>query len=1068
MDAMRRAVAGLLLWALVGAAASGAAAAERVRIRAGEHDGFGRIVFDWDKPAGHRASIAGGRLTIVFDRPFEGDLAAIRGHLEDYLSDPRLDGTGKRFTAKLKGAYRVRSFVNDASVVIDLVALRSRPAATRKITVRGGEHRGFGRAVFDWPVPVGYRAQKEGGTLIIRFDQPASFDFGPFRNDDPPQFGKVETRPAGNGVMAVFAVAPDARIRHFRDGTRVVVDVLGSPAPEARAPPPPPSKTASPPIVLRPLPPPGKAARPKSVKSGQPPTFRPLVSVDVERADGGVVAHFNWLKPLHAAIFRRGASVWLVFERDARVDLGGLRVAGRDLISDARQVPVDGRSVLQFTIAEHIDIAARRDGPAWVVTFGGRTGSAAREHDIALALDAAAPTGTAVKLAFMGDPIFTEFRDPVIGDVLRLLLTEVSGQGHKDHQRFVEFEILDSPLGLAVLPLSDRLAVRRTGRFVAINGEGPLAVTQGNGPSGRPGAPERVSPLGGFWKWGSELSGDYIRDRQELMRQILVAPVETRNRARIDLAKFDIVHGFTAEAAGVLDITARQEPSDEERVEIEGLSAIVSFLLGQYGEAADLLNGSRFRNLPAARPWQAAIAAARGDWRTAYERFRETDAEIAGLPPRLARRLDLSAIEASLAVDDLEDAERRIDTLAVVELSPRERESLDYLRGFLLKKSNKLRPALDIWRGLALSKDRRIRARAKLAAINAEREAGRIGAEEAVERLEGLSFAWRGDSFEFDRIVAVAALYAEIGEYRRALSNYRRAASYFGKVEGSERVAEAMSGLFRKLYLDGEADKMEPVTALAVYREFRELTPAGREGDEMIRRLAERLVAVDLLGDAAKLLEEQIEYRLVGEEKARVGARLAAIRLLDRNPDAALAALESSAAKGISAPVRRERLYLRTQALTRLDRGKDALALLDGDKGRDADVLRLAIRWRENSWVEAARIARRLLKDELSRPANAAIDEDLARFATIWAVAAALSGDAPALDRLRQTFWSRMETSKSAYFDAFRAIVGRDLADMEDFRTLAQRAGGLSDFQAFLEGYRSRKDAVKAAGRTGG
>jgi hypothetical protein len=56
---------------------------------------------------------------------------------------------------------------------------------------------------------------------------------------------------------------------------------------------------------------------------------------------------------------------------------------------------------------------------------------------------------------------------------------------------------------------------------------------------------------------------------------------------------------------------------------------------------------------------------------------------------------------------------------------------------------------------------------------------------------------------------------------------------------------------------------MPPVEALALFYDFIELTPIGPDGDEMIRRMADRLVGVDLLGPAAKLLE------LSGDQAAR-------------------------------------------------------------------------------------------------------------------------------------------------------------------------------------------------------
>ena len=85
---------------------------------------------------------------------------------------------------------------------------------------------------------------------------------------------------------------------------------------------------------------------------------------------------------------------------------------------------------------------------------------------------------------------------------------------------------------------------------------------------------------------------------------------------------------------------------------------------------------------------------------------------------------------------------------------------------------------------------------------------------------------------------------------------------------------------FQALYLDGEADRLAPVTAIALYDEFKELTPAGARGDRMIQMLAERLVDADLLDRGAELLEAQVRFRLKDEDKARVGGRLAFIHVM--------------------------------------------------------------------------------------------------------------------------------------------------------------------------------------------
>ena len=85
---------------------------------------------------------------------------------------------------------------------------------------------------------------------------------------------------------------------------------------------------------------------------------------------------------------------------------------------------------------------------------------------------------------------------------------------------------------------------------------------------------------------------------------------------------------------------------------------------------------------------------------------------------------------------------------------------------------------------------------------------------------------------------------------------------------------------------------MPPIEALGLFYDFRELTPIGRRGDEMIRRLADRLVSVDLLDQAAELLQHQVDHRLQGGARAQVATRLAVVYLMNRKPDRALATLQ--------------------------------------------------------------------------------------------------------------------------------------------------------------------------------
>src|SRR6201999_4035733 len=98
----------------------------------------------------------------------------------------------------------------------------------------------------------------------------------------------------------------------------------------------------------------------------------------------------------------------------------------------------------------------------------------------------------------------------------------------------------------------------------------------------------------------------------------------------------------------------------------------------------------------------------------------------------------------------------------------------------------------------------------------------------------------------------------------------------------------------RALFLDGRADGLEPVQAVALWYEFKDLTPVGADGDLMVRKLARRLVDVDLLDQAADLLKYQVDNRLDGVAKAQVATDLATLYIMDRKPEAAIEALNGS------------------------------------------------------------------------------------------------------------------------------------------------------------------------------
>jgi hypothetical protein len=260
-----------------------------------------------------------------------------------------------------------------------------------------------------------------------------------------------------------------------------------------------------------------------------------------------------------------------------------------------------------------------------------------------------------------------------------------------------------------------------------------------------------------------------------------------------------------------------------------------------------------------------------------------------------------------------------------------------------------------------------------------------------------------------------------------------------------------MTEAFRKLHLAGAADSLPPLKALSLYDDFRELTPAGAEGDLMIQRLADRLVAVDLLDRAASLLAHQVRYRLKGEDRARIGAKLALIHLLDRNPKAALSALRNSFQPNLPYEIEDDRRRIRAKATMELGRFDDAIALLAGDVSREADLLRANIYWNTKDYSEAAKVLQRLAGDPLEK---GAYPEEQARYILSWAVALRLKRDEPGVKMLRDLYGLGMRESTLA--DAFAYISNASPGNASSIEEMSRRIAETDKFEAFLKNYRER------------
>ena len=1071
---------------------AGEAPPEAVVTRGWSNSSFGRLVFDWDAPVGFTARINGNQLQVTFERSLKTKLEESATKLSRYLSDLRLSESGRTVSGTLRGFYSLRSFSNENAVVVDLIpdaahaAMAEDPDAWLRrlavIPVRAGEHPGFGRLVFDWPSEVDYKLEREGKFVRIRFDQAARIDLSRLVAALPGRVLATTGETKKSEVYVALEVPPGAELRHFRDGTKVAVDIIAPAAPPKKAMEPqedapkasestkalPPASPATPvsaadepasPLslsknALRAQ----RAAELESRQSAKKFKDAPLVTIEAARRGAALDIDFNWRKPVSAAVYRRGDYIWVLFADRARLSIGSLAVIGEDMIDDIEQTDAGSISLLKMRAASHIMPTVKLNGTVWSLRLAPDRMTRPIDKPIEITSETDREGRSTLLLGARGLDRPHVFNDRIIGDVLRVYTVTHPGIGNRVARRLVDIEVLSSGVGLAVVPRRDDIRFVRSSAGLHVSAPAGLSVSLPGDVAGRKVEHKSEYFFSELANWTGGPVEKFEETKHQHLRRVLVAPKNQRNEARLNLARFYIANGMAADAMGVIEVALAQTPELEASPEVRALRGAAHFLLGHYALAAQEFDKPDLKSDPSIAPWRAGIAAARGDWLKAYQIIRDVRGIVTAMPGWLRTRFTIIGAEAALAVKDIDTAKPWLDGLRNSSLRPDDQQYLTFLNGHATRLEGKQGVARSMWRSVLDSSNRYVRAKAQFALVNSDLASGNIGPADAIKQLEALSFSWRGDSFEFDLNRRLGDIYADMGDYRTSLVRLRQAASNFQDVDGAEAIAEDMRKRFRKLFLEGGADTLEPVSALALYEEFRELTPPGTDGDEMIRKLADRLVKVDLLSEASRLLDHQVRFRLTGLERHRVGARLALIDLLNRNPEKALESLKVSDGSELPGVLELQRRYLQVRALAAAGNPDAALDLLSGDVSHDAELLRLELYWSASDWQKIAQTARRLVPQ---REASE-LSPQQADMVLRWAVAQTMEGDTASLIDLRDRFGAAME--KTIYGDAFKAIVGVEIGAVPDFEALVKRTGDLSNFQSFMAGYRDkiRNNALSA------
>jgi tetratricopeptide (TPR) repeat protein len=1046
-----------------------------VRVKVATQPTFVRYVFTMPGTVNVIPERADGRLTLNFDQQVAWDLADAKASLPPTLksieSEVDFDSVAVVFT--LSGTPEVRAFREERSIVVDIGLEGVKP----KQSEEGGPAK---PAVASGGAPAisapNSRAPKTSAAEILL----------PKTSPPPAPVAAAAAAPQRAGpAQPVPEAVPPKQAEQSQPAPVITQPAMAAPAPQVQAaaelaattPPTPDAGHAT----SQPAPAP---AEPPPVATPAPPPARKIMSPPLAAADDAIRPKANpnavvvartqqsgdrlrlelpFAAPTPAAVFQRADTLWLVFDSPAQIDLTALQA---DNDNGVREVLFergdDGAAIVRIKLVRPRMASLEADGPAWIVNIADTT--TAETRPLAIARSIVGKNRASIAIPFDSARAIHTIKDPDVDDRLLVITALGPVRGFLKVQDFVELRALPSVHGVVIQPIADDIAAELGVDKITIGRPTGLSLS-----ATALGQQQVAVSFRAFTfdtqVWGFDRDAPFNARQSELIGLAASAPVSKRRQARFNLARFYLAKEMAPEAKAVLNVALTDQRASED-VTGSVLKAVADVMLDRPDDALKELSKPQVGNQQDAPIWRAIALARQGRWAEARDIFRTVSAAVGALPIELQRMAMKEALRSSIELRDFNNAARLVNDFETVGVTPDLEPTINVLLGRLYEGLGRTEDALASYRAAAVSSDRRAAAQGRLRETVLAFATGSMGRKDVINDIETLTTVWRGDETETEGLKLLAHLYTEDSRYRDAFHVMRTALLAHPNSDMTRKIQDEAAATFESLFLGGKGDALPPVEALGLFYDFRELTPIGRRGDEMIRRLSDRLVGVDLLDQAAELLQHQVDHRLQGAARAQVATRLTVVYLLNRKPDRALATLQATRVADLSNDLRDQRLLLEARAISNLGRHDVALELIANINSHEAVRLRSDVLWAARHWREAGEQIELLYADRWRQfpPLNDGERSDILRAA----IGYALGEESIGLARLREKYQAKFADGPDRRaFDVVTAPIGTNGVEFQD---VAKKIASVDTLDTFLRDLRARypeSSAVSPAGTTG-
>lgn len=969
-------------------------------------------------------------LIISFNSPLARQFKDVAKQLNNFVVAQNISTNGHSIILTMNSPINAKNNIENGNLVIEIrkhppkLELIGKDKSTKKVKISYGNHDKFARLVFEFNQKPAYSVKSEDQRTIVSFLSDVQLITDKLKNY--PQYRGIEKTP--NQLGGIDFSIPEHLLQSFEYKNKLVLDFSKPQTPASVEP----MELEDRNIIT-------KQTRISNAQTG-----------NVRLKDEVASLSFSWNIPVGAAVFQRGQYIWVIFDHSRKVDLADIRKQSLKVADEVIQIPHNKGTVLRFKPKKNVKVGLRQEGLLWIIDL--------YTHDVQYKIREL-PIFTqynSLKQAYLYVPTnnagtVISVVDPEVGDAILAAPNVELGVGISADYKYPDLEILPSKQGFAIVPNTSDMVLSRGNTGFSIRGynrglniSDDLETLKRQQLLGLNDTQEdfdlRVLP--------QILKLDFNSAENQLKNDIRNAEPTKKIEARFQLAKYYIAMGLGTNALKILDEIRKSEASVAKSEKFHALHGVANFLAKRYDEAIDDFSYGKLPNQNEAIFWRTLASSA-----TEYKKENNIVlfsfiSVMKDYPQELKERIALIAADTAIQANDDISTQNFMDVLKSTQGGADRRAHILYLNARKFELQGYPRNALREYNNIIPMNSQKYSSLARFEKTNLELKLNLIPLNKAIAEFERLRYAWGEPKFKLKLLDKLAAVYAKNKDYYNALKTYRETLT-IAKRNQREEIINKMVRLFEDVYLNNRADDMQPLKALALYQDFEWLAPKSPQYSTIVQKLADRLVAVDLLERASDILKEQLRFVNLEEiQKAQIGTRLALIYLFQSDNMAALEILDKTEMNNLPQNLSQYRKIIRAQALASLNRNDEALQLLADDSSKNALLLKSDIYWKAGRWDKAADTLKYLIEKPVK---DKPLTEEQINYILDWATALKKAGRETVIVRLRNKFLPYF--AKTPYYSTFNVLTNNLETDKIDLNAINQAVSDIAAYSNFSKLY---------------